>query len=32
MAAKIRLTANDLWRMGDGDVRRELVDGEIVLG
>jgi Uma2 family endonuclease len=30
MAAKTRLTADDLWRMGEGDVRRELVDGQIV--
>ncbi|MER3401562.1 MAG: hypothetical protein C4313_10680, partial [Thermoflexus sp.] len=29
MDAKVRLTAQDLWRMGEGDVRRELVDGEI---
>lgn len=29
MGAKVRLTAQDLWRMGEGDVRRELVDGEI---
>ena len=30
MATKARLTADDLWRMGSGDVRRELVDGEVV--
>jgi Uma2 family endonuclease len=30
MAIKARLTAEDLWRLGTGDVRRELVDGEIV--
>lgn len=30
MATKARLTADDLWRMGEGDVRRELVDGQIV--
>jgi putative restriction endonuclease len=30
MTAKVRMTADDLWRLGDGDVRRELVDGEIV--
>lgn len=30
MAARTRLTADDLWRMGEGDVRRELVDGEII--
>jgi Uma2 family endonuclease len=27
---KVRLTAEDLWRLGSGDVRRELVDGEII--
>lgn len=30
MATKPRLTAEDLWRLGEGDVRRELVNGEIV--
>ena len=30
MATKMRLTADDLWRMGTGDVRRELVDGEVI--
>ena len=30
MATRIRLTADDLWRMGEGDVRRELVDGEVI--
>src|SRR6266496_3229822 len=30
MATRMRLTADDLWRMGSGDVRRELVDGEVV--
>lgn len=30
MPAKTRLTAEDLWRLGGGDVRRELVNGEIV--
>jgi Uma2 family endonuclease len=30
MAGRTRLTPDDLWRLGDGDVRRELVDGEIV--
>jgi Uma2 family endonuclease len=29
MATKARLTAEDLWKLGDGDVRRELVDGEV---
>ncbi len=26
----MRLTAMDLWRMGEGDMRRELIDGEVV--
>jgi Uma2 family endonuclease len=30
MTTKTRLTADDLWRMGEGDVRRELVDGEVI--
>ncbi len=30
MATKSRVTAEDLWRMGTGDIRRELVDGEVV--
>jgi Uma2 family endonuclease len=30
MATKARLTAQDLWRLGEGDVRRELVDGEVI--
>ncbi len=30
MALKARLTAQDLWRLGEGDVRRELVNGEII--
>ena len=30
MATKTRLTAEDLWRMGTGDVRRELVDGQVI--
>ena len=29
MATKVRLTAEDLWKLGEGDTRRELVDGEI---
>ncbi len=29
MATKTRVTVEDLWRMG-GDVRRELVDGEVI--
>ncbi len=30
MATRTRLTARDLWALGEGDVRRELVDGEVV--
>ena len=30
MTTNVRITADDLWRMGTGDVRRELVDGEII--
>jgi Uma2 family endonuclease len=30
MATRTRLTADDLWRMGDSDVRRELGDGEVI--
>ena len=30
MATKARVTAEDLWRLGEGDTRRELVNGEIV--
>ena len=30
MSTKARVTAEDLWRLGEGDVRRELVNGEIV--
>src|SRR6266545_1029851 len=30
MATKARLTAEDLWRMPPEDVRRELVDGEVL--
>ena len=29
MASKARLTADDLWRLGEGDTRQELVDGEV---
>src|SRR5947207_9244657 len=29
MATKARLTAQDLWKLGEGDTRRELVDGEV---
>lgn len=30
MAIRARLTADDLWRMGTGDARRELVNGEVI--
>lgn len=30
MGTRGRLTAHDLWRLGEGDGRRELVDGEVV--
>ncbi len=30
MATKTRLTAKDLWNMAAGEVRRELVNGEVV--
>jgi Uma2 family endonuclease len=30
MPARARLTADDLWKLGNGDVRRELVDGEVI--
>jgi len=29
MAIKARLTADDLWKLAEGDTRRELVDGEV---
>jgi Uma2 family endonuclease len=29
MVTKARVTAHDLWRLGEGDVRRELVNGEV---
>jgi Uma2 family endonuclease len=29
MVTKARVTAQDLWRLGEGDVRRELVNGEV---
>ena len=29
MVIKARLTAQDLWKLGEGDTRRELVNGEI---
>ena len=30
MTTKARVTAKELWELGEGDVRRELVNGEIV--
>lgn len=30
MVTKARLTAQDLWRLGEGDIRRELVHGEVI--
>jgi Uma2 family endonuclease len=30
MVTKGRVTAEDLWRLGEGDIRRELVNGEVV--
>jgi len=30
MTTKARVTAQDLWRLGEGDVRRELVNGEVI--
>ncbi|MFQ5932399.1 MAG: Uma2 family endonuclease [Nitrospiraceae bacterium] len=30
MSTKARMTARDLWRLGKGDVRRELVNGEVI--
>src|SRR5947207_7326130 len=30
MAIKGHRTAQDLWKLGDGDTRRELVNGEVV--
>lgn len=30
MVRTARLTAEELWRLGEGDVRRELVDGAVV--
>ncbi|MEK7205393.1 MAG: Uma2 family endonuclease, partial [candidate division NC10 bacterium] len=29
MVTKARITAQDLWRLGEGDVRRELINGEV---
>jgi Uma2 family endonuclease len=30
VVAKTRMTPEDLWRLGDDDVRRELVNGEVI--
>lgn len=30
MGTKAKMTAQDLWELGEGDVRRELVNGEVV--
>ncbi len=30
MVTRARITAQDLWRLGEGDIRRELVNGEVV--
>jgi Uma2 family endonuclease len=30
VVTRARMSADDLWRLGEGDVRRELVDGEVV--
>ncbi|HEV8307346.1 MAG TPA: Uma2 family endonuclease [Methylomirabilota bacterium] len=30
MTIRLRVTAQDLWRLGEGDVRRELVNGEVI--
>jgi len=30
MVTKTRVTAQDLWRLGEGDVRRELVNGQVI--
>ena len=30
MVTKARVTVQELWRLGEGDVRRELVNGEVV--
>lgn len=30
MVTRARATAQDLWRLGEGDVRRELVNGEVI--
>ncbi len=30
MVTKARVTAQDLWELGEGDLRRELINGEVV--
>jgi Uma2 family endonuclease len=30
MVTRTKMTAQDLWRLGEGDVRRELVNGEVI--
>jgi Uma2 family endonuclease len=30
MDTKTRVTAQELWQLGEGDLRRELVDGEVI--
>ena len=30
MAMRTKMTAQDLWQLGEGDVRRELVNGEVI--
>jgi Uma2 family endonuclease len=30
MAMRMKMTAQDLWQLGEGDVRRELVNGEVI--
>ena len=30
MTTRTRITAEELWRLGTGDVRRELVEGEVI--
>jgi hypothetical protein len=29
MAIKTRVTAEELWRLGEGDLRRDLVNGSV---
>jgi len=30
VSVKPRVTAEELWRLGEGDIRRELVNGEVI--